>query len=298
MYSNNTVYIRVSEIQKICEEYGIQLSSFEAKSRSLLNRNANGYYKFAHKSILEFVLANKAIKDTQFRKIIVLNGFAGYDMLDLFLREMSVSYVKKLLKIYNGIYLLENGFCEFLQLSEIDLSNTKIINCCFEGCNLSNAVLRQVDFDNTSLKGANLYRADLYNSKMFGTDLREANLREAVLRKADLREVILIGANLEKADLREANLRRANLKGVVLSDAYLNLANLRKADLRGVVLIGAHLEEADLNSAKIESSIWTKRNILELRPLMEWAIFDYIKLYDISELERIDKKSYFRYKNS
>ena len=71
MYFNKTVYIKVSEIQKNCEEYGIQLSDLEAKSRSLLNRNANGIYKFAHKSILEFILAKKAIKDAQFRKVIV-----------------------------------------------------------------------------------------------------------------------------------------------------------------------------------------------------------------------------------
>ena len=200
MYFNKTVYIKVSEIQKNCEEYGIQLSDLEAKSRSLLNRNANGIYKFAHKSILEFILAKKAIKDAQFRKVIVLNGFAGYDMLKLFLGEMSVSYVKKILEINNDI--LENRVFDFLLLSEIDFSNTKIINCCFEGCNLSKAVFRGVNFGQTSLKDGNLREADLFNANLKGIDLRGTNLVRANLQEADLR-----GAKLSLIRLNDAILK-------------------------------------------------------------------------------------------
>ncbi|NBJ95489.1 pentapeptide repeat-containing protein [Parablautia muri] len=210
MYSNKTVYIKGNIIQKICEEYGIQLSSFEAKTRSLLNRNANGIYKFAHKSILEFILANKAIKDTQFRKVIMLNGFDGYDMLELFLKEMSISYVKKLINRQTRI--LENVFCEFLQLSEIDLSHMKIKNCSFENCNLSKAVFRKGDFYNISLKGSNLYGADLRNVKFRGADLRGADLRGADLRGGHINRIKLEGANLYKTIFDEIKIDFLQMK--------------------------------------------------------------------------------------
>ena len=220
MYSNRTVYIKVNEIQKICEEYGIQLNTLEAKSRSLLNRNADGVYKFSHKSILEFILANKAIKDAQFRKLVMLNGFAGYDMLELFLEEMSISYVEKLLD--RNTRKLENGFFEFLELSEINLSYMKIINCSFESCNLSKSIFRKVGFYNTILKGTNLYRVDLKDSRMFISDLRGADLRGADLRGADLRGADLRGADLRGADLRGAHINRASLKGANLSKAIFD----------------------------------------------------------------------------
>lgn len=199
MYYEKSVYIVGNEIEKLCNEYNIQITNIVARSRSLLNRNVNGYYKFAHKSILEFILAKKAIKDAKFRKVIVLNGFAGYDMLKLFLGEMSVSYVKKILEINNDI--LGNRVFDFLLLSEIDLSNTKIINCCFEGCNLSKAVFRGADFVQTSLKDGNLREADLCNANLKGIDL--------------------IGANLVRADLQEADLRGAKLRSIRLNDAIL-----------------------------------------------------------------------------
>lgn len=216
MYSNKTVYIKVSEIQKICEEYAIQLSRFEAKSRSLLNRNANGFYKFAHKSILEFILANKAIKDTQFRKVIALNGFDGYDMLELFLREMSVSYVKELLKINTG--KLENVFFNFLQLSEMDFSNIKMINCCFEGCNLSKADFKGVFFENTDFKGTNLFMANLNNSNMFGANLKGANLKGADLSGANLRFADLSGADIRDAMVSDLDLGKAILTNLIIDE--------------------------------------------------------------------------------
>ena len=44
-------------IEGFAQRNSISLSELELKSRSLLNRNADGYYKFAHKSILEYFLA-------------------------------------------------------------------------------------------------------------------------------------------------------------------------------------------------------------------------------------------------
>lgn len=205
MYFKKLAYISVDEIENLCTEYDIKIKAIEAKSRSLLNRNINGNYKFAHKSILEYFLANKAIEDTQFRKVIVSHGFIEYDMIELFLEEMSVSYVKKL--IISG--KLENGFFEFLKLSKIDLSNMQIINCCFERCNLSKADFRKVVFDNTNLKGTNLFNADLSSANLSGANLSGANLSGANLS----------GANLSGADLSGADINRASLERASLSQA-------------------------------------------------------------------------------
>ena len=56
-YEKNGLYIPFDEVEKLSDEFNIDLNKIELKSRSLLNRNSEGKYKFSHKSIFEFLLA-------------------------------------------------------------------------------------------------------------------------------------------------------------------------------------------------------------------------------------------------
>lgn len=71
-YSSNGLYVPFEKIDSLSKDLQIDLNKIELKSRSLLNRNSNGYYKFSHKSIFEFILAyiayeNRHLKDEHFR---------------------------------------------------------------------------------------------------------------------------------------------------------------------------------------------------------------------------------------
>ena len=59
---------------------------YELKRRSLINRNVSGYYKFAHKSFLEFFLAQE-----YYRNPTSNLDFEGMDMARRFYGEMCVS---------------------------------------------------------------------------------------------------------------------------------------------------------------------------------------------------------------
>lgn len=56
-YEVNGLFIPFDKVEKLSQEWEINLNKIELKSRSLLNRNAQGDYKFSHKSIFEFFLA-------------------------------------------------------------------------------------------------------------------------------------------------------------------------------------------------------------------------------------------------
>ncbi len=76
--------LSIHKDEKIASFEGLQLSDFEAveenwgdsdwRTRSLLNRNAEGFYKFSHKSILEYYLAMKAILHPSFLNSMHNNG--------------------------------------------------------------------------------------------------------------------------------------------------------------------------------------------------------------------------------
>jgi len=57
MMDHTTTYIPGNVIDGMASEDGIDLLPIVAKSRSLLNRNSNGEYKFAHRSFLEYFLS-------------------------------------------------------------------------------------------------------------------------------------------------------------------------------------------------------------------------------------------------
>ena len=80
-----SLLIDQDDITPFADKHGINLDEMEMKSRSLLNRNAQGQYKFSHKSILEYFLAEEAFFNKDFRKEL---DFEGMSAAEAFLDEM------------------------------------------------------------------------------------------------------------------------------------------------------------------------------------------------------------------
>lgn len=80
-----SLLISGKEIQPFADKHGIKLSEMEMRSRSLLNRNARGEYKFSHKSVLEYFLAEEAFFNPEFRKEF---NFESMDQAEAFFDEM------------------------------------------------------------------------------------------------------------------------------------------------------------------------------------------------------------------
>lgn len=280
MYLNNTMHVDRNEIDKLCKEYNIQIKQIEAKSRSLLNRNAAGYYKFAHKSIFEFLLARKAISDFQFRKKIFLKSFFGYDMLEFFLNELDRENFKKLLyRKRNKLNFVNSAAFHFLQLSYLKATGIKLEKCSFKKCDLSkidwsdstfvdlsfcDSKMKEISlyrskfvkviFENVNMSEANLMGVKLEKTKLIKSNLRKSNLRGSDLEGNDLEGVDLEGARLVQTNMRGVNLTEANLSWANLNEAKLEGAKLLRANLEGAKLLRANLTGADLTGAKLEGA--------------------------------------------
>lgn len=59
MLEHATTHIPATVVEKMANEEGINLMPIVAQSRSLLNRNSGGEYKFAHRSFLEYFLSEQ-----------------------------------------------------------------------------------------------------------------------------------------------------------------------------------------------------------------------------------------------
>lgn len=71
LYNNRKIrgelFINANEIEQFGIENDININELDLKSRSLLNRNSQGQYKFSHKSILEYFVSLKVYSDLSFK---------------------------------------------------------------------------------------------------------------------------------------------------------------------------------------------------------------------------------------
>jgi formylglycine-generating enzyme required for sulfatase activity len=82
------LYLEKDAAIKVARQNNIDLRGYEITGQSLLTRDAEGNWKFAHKSILEFLLAKEAFKYIDFWTELAKSDFAGMDMARLFYEEV------------------------------------------------------------------------------------------------------------------------------------------------------------------------------------------------------------------
>lgn len=128
------LFINKDEIDAFAKKHGIQLDDMEMKSRSLLNRNAQGHYKFSHKSILEYFLALEVIQNYTFH---IGFNFEGMDLSkrfydDLWRKTTFEFLTRRDLKGAFRIHgsekrqnLLELGLIQLDSLDYLDLGNNR-----------------------------------------------------------------------------------------------------------------------------------------------------------------------------
>ena len=58
LFSGDRDRMPTSELQSMAERFGVELIPHEVRERSLLHNDAEGNWKFAHRSIMEYVLVN------------------------------------------------------------------------------------------------------------------------------------------------------------------------------------------------------------------------------------------------
>ncbi len=97
------LYTQADEIKSFAKQHNIHLEDIEMKSRSLLNRDADGKYKFAHKSILEYILAYEALINEDFKNEF---SFKGMDAAKLFYGEMCWNSLLPFLKNTEGFFTI------------------------------------------------------------------------------------------------------------------------------------------------------------------------------------------------
>lgn len=107
-YEQNGLFVTLNVAINLAEFTDINLSDLEIKSRTLLNRNSEGSYKFSHKSIYEFFIAYLSFisRDVDKNHIYTLKyNIGNIDQAKKFIEELQINYKTD--------FLLPNYFDDF-----------------------------------------------------------------------------------------------------------------------------------------------------------------------------------------
>ena len=130
-YEESGLYVKLDIAIELARNADINLSDLEIKSRTLLNRNSEGSYKFSHKSIYEFFIAYFSYISRDYSKnhIYTLRyNLGNNDQAKKFLEELQTSYkINFLLPNYFGETETKGIKIASEVLKEKYKSNAKII---------------------------------------------------------------------------------------------------------------------------------------------------------------------------
>jgi sulfatase modifying factor 1 len=104
--TSNMLWLKKETAVEVARTHQIDLKNYEITGQSLLTRDAEGNWKFAHKSILEYFLAKEAIENPSFALEI---DFTGMDMAEEFYKESFPVDLKDFAMVREGVFQMGSG---------------------------------------------------------------------------------------------------------------------------------------------------------------------------------------------
>lgn len=133
------LFIEGDSLKNIANNNAVDLDKIDLSTRSLLNRNSKGRFKFSHKTILEFLLAKYDLNQVQKEKYI---NFASFDF-GLYIRNQ-MAFLKSI-KTFQPLYFYINHKRSYQILNEEFAFSLSQINKII-AVNYDTFVVRKIHF--------------------------------------------------------------------------------------------------------------------------------------------------------
>lgn len=207
-----------------------KLKSIDIKGRSLLNRNSEGYFRFSHYTIQEF---------------LVVKFLSENESIDFSKKFFASSFMVKLaFSSGNPIDVLEKFYTTSSDFRNINFTGFNLTGCSFVGANLKNCKFNYASLDNASFKKSNLLLS-FHRGFRQAITLSQGRVTPRsfypIENRIDLKKFIFDNANLEGCNFEHA----------LLDKAIFDEADLSNCDFsRGVSAKGVNIDQALLTGGE------------------------------------------------
>lgn len=160
-----------------------ELDKIDIGGRSLLNKNSDGEYRFAHYSIQEY---------------LVIDAYLYGNM--------------PINSNINKTKLMYSFYINCLKDDKNKVKRTRPINMfSLKNANLSNKNLDLLNFENTNFENANLHNTSLLHTNLKDSNFKFCNLSSADLRGSDLTNTLFDQCNFDSTNLFNTNLHKSSV---------------------------------------------------------------------------------------
>jgi uncharacterized protein YjbI with pentapeptide repeats len=232
------------------------IEHIDIEGRSLLNKNSEGQYRFAHLSIQEYLVAlSVIINEPKLVGVASLKATAlTLEFLSELIKEVAVKE-RALLPVYALLFesvTVADADWSYLLLSKARITNSIFDRVAFAEANFDMAVLEGVKFTScslvsTSLESAHFVGTKFSDSKMDGTSFSRSTLINVTFEKC-----VLEGAVFSEAKLRGCRFKHCRFQGVVL----------RRAEIESTDFEDCQFERTDIDSVSGNNQLFSSCTFL------------------------------------
>jgi len=289
MYSNNMESIhyeklpeRVQDYFNIDRESHLDYFEHDIRTCTFLNRSDDGYYKFIHKSFLEYFTATRLIAEIVNNQSGLFNTLSLSDEIIKFISESMDNSQLEILQGWlhspeNSITLNENILRILIHKKRGKLVGLDMSNCKFDGINLSDCIFEKCNIDQASFKGAQLSKIKFLGSSLINTNFKNAELIHIKFVKCSLNNANFDCTNFGsklifspfptgnmsagKVTFAHSNLKNINLRGMKFFDSSFFNANLNKANLQNAVFLRCNFGKSKFKRTNLNGALFSGCNL-------------------------------------
>jgi len=240
---------------KNCDLSGLDLSSIKIEGINFEDCNLSGVN-----------FSGTIIKQGEFKNGLLIGGnfekadLSGVNFTGCAMQKVNLSHVRiegvgiKESNLANASFKSSNiefsnlNVFKDVNLSDADLSGSKISWLQVENVNFSNANFNNTSIVESQIKDCKFINASLENAELYSVVFIDCEMQKSVLAKAKITNVtfeksILENANFKQSEIGYGNFVDSNLDGVDFREVTLNSIN----EFRNVSLIAADFSEARLS---------------------------------------------------
>lgn len=323
-HSTGGPHIDRADIESFAIDNGVQLDDLDLRSRSLLNRNGKGQYKFAHKSILEYFLACEWFEGSDF---FPRTSDVGMDQMRRFYFDMITSVPNQFACQVDGkrhtfleLCALENSspssvsfltshereavsdvrfLAPFKNLQTVDISGTGVSDLR-SLCTLGN--LQKLSLAHTPVAGLEPIAELMALQHLDAADTLITNLkplaklvklRHLNLSRADVADLTPLSTLSDLQNLDISQTRVVDLKPLhgLMKLETLNLSNSRETNLSALSGL-IRLKNLDVSQTEFDELVHlVMLRELQILNLSQTRVLDLSPLRRQSELRNLDISS-------
>lgn len=296
MFMRSELSIHYNDLPNVIKKYipsidlGIEYLSHDIKSCSFLNTEGNGYFKFIHKSFMEYFVAYQLLvelrevqKEKTIKKIKKVNGeiLGGFlislevglfikDFLDLGtfrvidiimnledFKELNITAKKNMLSILGKIDFSKVAQKQVAISAKAEKERTTFIDYLntvedLEGADLSNSIIENVIIKNKSFDSVSFYNTKINNVKFVNCSFINSIFRKSEMNKVTIDQLDIEGSDLSNSILRNCSFKGTNFSYCKFNNAKFNNCNFYSADLTEI----SHNKDTELVACKnIETAV-------------------------------------------